>query len=61
MLLSQPAYNDHLSGAGGSPTAAAVTSAPPSIEAINAFAIPALDISADDTGATAHFANRTDF
>jgi hypothetical protein len=38
-------------GAGGSPSAPAVTPAPPSVEAINAFSIPPLDISQDETGA----------
>ena len=37
-------------GAGGSPSAPSVTPAPPSIEAINAFSIPPLDLSQDETG-----------
>ncbi len=40
-------------GAGGSPAPPAITPAPPSVEAINAFSIPALDISQDETGAAA--------
>jgi hypothetical protein len=39
-------------GAGGSPSAPAVTPAPPSVEAINAFSIPPLDINQDETGAS---------
>lgn len=37
-------------GAGGSPAPPAITPAPPSVEAINAFSIPSLDISQDETG-----------
>jgi hypothetical protein len=40
-------------GAGGSPPAPPVTPAPPSVEAINAFSIPPLDLSQDDAGLVA--------
>lgn len=45
------AANRAAAGAGGSPAAPPVTPAPPSVEAINAFSIPPLDISQDETGA----------
>jgi hypothetical protein len=53
-ILQRACDDAGAAGAGGSPDALAVTPAPPSVDAINAFSIPSLDISQDETGANRH-------